>query len=115
MRPDGHADDIDSVGYGIVEGSQHVRVEAGVLEVGVWARDGPADLVDREAGHGGASRGDPPGEAAEGGGVRDGSAGDSGGGVGAVAVAVAGREVRGGAVEGAVIGLVAFDVVSSAN
>lgn len=95
---DGEADNVDSVGDGVVEGGEHVGVEAGVLQVGVGARDGPADLVDGEPGEGGASGGGAAGESAKGGDPRHSAAGGGRSRVGAVAIVVAGGAEGGAAV-----------------
>lgn len=114
--PDGDAEHTDAVSDGVVDGGEHVGLEAGVLDVGVGPGDGPADLVGGEAGEGGAAgRGGAACKATEGCSAWDGAAGGGGGGVSAVAVVVAGRAVGVRGVQRAVVGLVCLQVVSRSD
>lgn len=114
-RPDRDAEDVDAVADGIVDGGEHVGVEARVLDVWVGTWDWPAHLVDGEAGQRGAAGGSPTCEAAKGGDAADHPAGDGGGCVGPMAVVVPGGPEGVCCVERAVVGFIALDVVPSAD
>jgi len=110
--PDGDAHDVDAVADRVVHGGQHVGLEAGVLDVGVGPRDGPAHLVDGQARQRRPARGRPVREPAQRRHARHGAAGHGGRRVGAVPVVVARRPEGVRRVEALVVRLIGLDVVS---